>query len=119
MKEPDHLHQITTYVTEKITELEPGNIMFLPGGWNDGIGKNVHLVYVITRQDDGTYSFIVCNVGPGNEYHLSNVTPESELRYTQWTLVASTIFCLFFYMMFACQVLPDQIFDQNQSGADF
>ena len=78
MQEPDHLHQITTYVTEKITGLEPGNIMFLPGGWNDGIGKNVHLVYVITRQDDGTYSFIVCNVGPGNEYHLSSVTPKPQ-----------------------------------------
>ena len=100
MQEPDHLHQITTYVTEKITGLEPGNIMFLPGGWNDGIGKNVHLVYVITRQDDGTYSFIVCNVGPGNEYHLSSVTPKSELRCTQWTVAVSIFFVVVY--MYVC-----------------
>ena len=83
MKEPDHLHQITTVVSEQINNLEDGGILFLPGGWNDGIGKDVHLVYVITRNDDATYSFVVCNVGPGSEYHLSSVTTKSELRFVR------------------------------------
>ena len=80
MQEPNHLHQITTYVSEQIEKLEDGDIIFLPGGWNDGISKNVHVVYVITRVDDTSFSFVVCNAGPGNEYHLSSVTQKSELR---------------------------------------
>ena len=116
MKEPDHLHQITTYVSEQINNLEDGGILFLPGGWNDGIGKNVHLVYVITRTDDSTYSFVVCNVGPGNEYHLSTVTKESELRF-EFTS-RSCWFALFTWLCAPLQVLSDKDVKQNQGGAN-
>ncbi|MCH9608782.1 MAG: hypothetical protein S4CHLAM45_06940 [Chlamydiales bacterium] len=71
------LEKIAKEVTRLVSSLQPGESIFLPGGFNaDPVGHA--LGYLITRNIRGSFNFIVINTGDGTEFHSSRMENRKE-----------------------------------------
>lgn len=75
-------------VNEKIANLSPGQSMILPGGYVDlSKGKGHSMLYQISRNPNGTYSFKILNTGNGLQHHQKIMDKyETAIVYDQLSL---------------------------------
>jgi hypothetical protein len=56
---------------EKIEATAVGEMILLPGGWKDGLGRDVNLIHVVERTAADSFAFVTCNTGDGLKFHPS------------------------------------------------
>jgi hypothetical protein len=65
------LKKIGDHISEAIQNLALGESLLLPGGWSPRKKSGHAILYEVTRDEKGTYSFAVYNTGQGLKNHPS------------------------------------------------
>lgn len=94
--------------------LQPGQQLVLPGGWQQPDYTHVCL-YIVRNCGNNRFSFSVCNTGnDGLEYHPSSFDPETgrklkQMAMTIWDIPASRLVdSSFWTVLFRMQVYPSK-----------
>ena len=67
--------EIIENLQNRISSLEIGDYMLVPGGWKGKLSTGV-IVHIIHQVGENNYSLITCNSGQGLEYHPSSVAAD-------------------------------------------
>lgn len=73
------------WIQKKISAMEPGSSMVLPGGWKGSPGHA--MLYRIGRQENGDYTMWVFNTGDGTQQHPRKIT---ENKIKNWPCLKQT-----------------------------
>ena len=74
---PEDMTKFLGPFMQLLSSIKLGETMFVPGGWL-GLTKMAFVLFIIEKRDNDDYSFTVCNVGEGLEYHPSRLFSQPE-----------------------------------------
>lgn len=89
----ERLKNLSGLVKKRIAELQPGETVLLPGGYANPTGSGHAVMYQITKERDGSYSWTIVNTGQGiGAYHqLLDVLKDSYATFRAiWNRSAGT-----------------------------
>ena len=75
MEKPEQVLPLVSKVSSDISSLAIGEKLIVPAGWVS-LNNTGTVIYIIQRDDDTSFSMIVCNGGSGLMYHPSIAEPD-------------------------------------------